>query len=221
MTRFLDREKARTLRAQGKSYSEIKSTLGVSKGTLSEWLKDMPLAPEQIRRLRDLNPKRIEHFRETMRNKRESRLHTAYERAKRDVGRLSRRDAFIAGLYLYWGEGTKSARGKTEITNTDPYVLVAFLQWLEMLGVSRRGISVRLTLYTDMNVQQETRFWSRMLQVSSKQFRKPHIKRSALVGLSRKSGYGHGTCSVIFDNVPMWEYISMALKRLREMHSRP
>ncbi len=108
MTRTLDREKARTLRAKGKSYSEIKKELGIGKGTLSEWLKDMPLSSEQIRLLRDLNPKRIEHFRETMRKKREASFATTYERAKKDIGELSPRDLFIAGLYLYWGEGLKA-----------------------------------------------------------------------------------------------------------------
>ena len=100
MARFADREKACSLRAEGKRYSEIKEKLNISKSTLSGWLQDMPLSPEQIRQLCDLNPRRIERFRETMRKKREGSLEVAYERAKKDIGELSSRDLFIAGLYL-------------------------------------------------------------------------------------------------------------------------
>jgi len=123
MTRFADREKARKLRSEGKSYSEIKEVLGIGKGTLSAWLQDMPLSREQIRRLRDLSPRRIESFRETMRRKRDTRLLNSYEKVAKDIGTLSKRDIFIAGIYLYWGEGTKSAPGKVSIANTDPDVL--------------------------------------------------------------------------------------------------
>ena len=90
--RVIDREKARTLRKQGKSYSEIKAILGVGKSTLSAWLNDMPLLPEQLRQLRDLNPRRIENYRETRRKQREARFALAYDKAKEDIGRLSKRE---------------------------------------------------------------------------------------------------------------------------------
>ena len=221
MTRFLDREKARVMRAQGKSYSEIKQSLRVSKSTLSGWLADLPLSKEQMRQLRDLNPKRIEHFRETMRKKREGTLALAYDRARKEIGHLSPRDVFIAGLYLYWAEGTKSFRGKNQIANTDPAVIKAFLQWLITMGISKEKIYVRLQLYNDMNVQVETRFWSKILNIPRSRFRTPSIKKSSLTGLTRKHGHGHGTCDLIFDNVLLWEYITGALKYIRECHMRP
>lgn len=195
--------------------------MGISKSTLSDWLSDMPLSSEQIRLLRDLNPKRIERFRETMRRKREVRLKEAYERAKKDIGVLSRRDLFIAGLYLYWGEGTKSDRGAIAISNTDPQVLQAFLNWAEILHIPKEKIRTRLHLYSDMDVKRETRYWSEILEIPVEEFRKPYIKNSTLTGLTYKNGYGHGTCNLRFENMPLWEYITMALKYMRELHIRP
>lgn len=221
MTRFLDREKARTLRAKGKSYSEIKHELHVSKSTLSGWLQDMPLSAERIRQLRDLNPQRIERFRNTMHMKREAGLQLAYDKARKAIGRLSKRDLFITGLYLYWAEGTKSYRGKCEIANTDPAIIKAFLQWLLGMGVPKEKIRVRLQLYRDMNPQKEIQFWSKTLKLPRTSFRKPAMKQSSLIGLTRKHGHGHGTCDLIFDNVPMWEYITGALRYMRECHMRP
>jgi len=43
MARFQDKEKALALRKQEMSYSQIKSILGISKSTLSSWLRDYPL----------------------------------------------------------------------------------------------------------------------------------------------------------------------------------
>lgn len=220
MTRFLDREKAKALRAGGKSYSEIKGLLKVGKGTLSVWLADTPLSLEQMRKVRDLNPRRIEHFRETMKKKRDTRLKIAYEKARKDIGKLSRRDLFIAGLYLYWGEGNKSGQANVGISNTDPAVIRAFLDWATVMGIPREKLYVRLHLYIDMNVERETLFWSGILKLPLTQFRKPYIKTSTLSGLTYKT-VGHGTCNLRFENMPMWEYITMALAYLRERHTRP
>ncbi|OGY54737.1 MAG: hypothetical protein A3A24_03995 [Candidatus Buchananbacteria bacterium RIFCSPLOWO2_01_FULL_46_12] len=220
MTRFIDREKARALRAKGKSYSEIKEQLKVGKGTLSVWLADMPLTHEQMRKVRDFNPRRIERFRKTMKNKRDARLKIAYERARKDIGTLSRRDLFIAGLYLYWGEGNKSGQANVGISNTDPAVILAFLDWAKVMGMPRERMYVRMHLYVDMDIKRETLYWSKMLKLPLTQFRKPYIKTSALSGLAYKT-FGHGTCNVRFENMPMWEYITMALTYLRERHTRP
>ncbi len=80
---------------------------------------------------------------------------------------------------------------------------------------------MRLQLYGDMDVMKEQRYWSTILDIPVASFRKPYIKKSTLSGLTYKSGHGHGTCDVIFENVPMKEYITMALKYLREYHLRP
>jgi hypothetical protein len=221
MARFADKEKARSLRSQGKTYSEIKQILNINKSTLSGWLSDMPLSSEQMRNVRDLNPRRIEHFRNTMLAKRDERLQIAYTKAHQDIGVLSRRELFIAGLYLYWGEGLKSARGTVGIANTDPAMIRTFLTWLDTIGISKDQVRIRLHLYDDMNIQEQTSFWSKELRISNTQFRKPYIKKSSLTGLTYKNGFGQGTCNITFASMPMWEYITMALKRLRELHTRP
>ena len=220
MARVVDKEQARKLRAQGKTYTEIKKIIGVGKGTLSVWLSDMPLSSEQMREVRDLSPRRIEHFRETMRLKREGRLKDAYDRAKNDIGNLSKRDLFIAGLYLYWGEGNKSG-SRMVIANTDPCMIRTFLDWTDIMEIPKSDLRVRLHLYADMDVEKETMYWVKTLKIPKQQFRKPYIKDSKLSGLTYKTGHGHGTCNVHFDNARMWEYITMALKYIREQHIRP
>ncbi len=221
MARIQDKETARSLRKAGKSYAEIRSTLNVSKSTLSGWLSDMPLSREHINQLRAHSPKRIEKFRQTMRMKKESRLEIALQKANKDLGILSGRDLYIAGLYLYWGEGTKAAPGRVEISNTDPDVIRAFMDWMGCLDVAVSHMKFRLHLYSDMDTVHETKYWSEILGVSEKCFLRPYIKKSTLAGLTYKRGYGHGTCNARLENMAMWEYITMALKSIRERHSRP
>ncbi len=221
MTKFLEREKARAMRARGKSYSEIKDAIGIGKGTLSVWLRDMPLTSEQIRNLRDLSPRRIENYRATVQKRKNARLDVAMAQVRRDIGKLTRRDLFIGGLYLYWGEGMRSQQGTVGLANTDPAVIRSFLKWLTLMKVPEDKVWFRLHLYVDMDIKKETKFWADILNISTTRFRKPYVKKSALAGLTYKNGHGHGTCNVLFGRRSFWEYISMALKYIREDSMRP
>ena len=148
MARYKDREKALVLRKEGKSYSQIKKILKVSKSTLSVWLKDYPLSKQRIRELRDHNEQRIEKFRETMRKKKEERLRGFFEEQKRLIFPFTKRELFLLGLFLYWGEGSKNQSNSLYISNTDPSIINFFIFWVaEVLKVPRTKIKVQLHLY--------------------------------------------------------------------------
>ncbi|MBI4919858.1 helix-turn-helix domain-containing protein [Candidatus Azambacteria bacterium] len=83
MVKLAEKNKALSLRKEGKSYSQIKSAVSVSKSTLSNWLKDYPLSKERIRSLQALSEQRIENFRKTMMRKRQSRLDKIYREEKK------------------------------------------------------------------------------------------------------------------------------------------
>ncbi len=211
MSRVIEKRKAINLRLKGASYSQIKTKLGISKSTLSNWLSDYPLSDERIKELRDLNPIRIEHFRNTMRKKREVKLSDLYDKAKRSIGLLSKRDLFIAGLFLYWGEGDKSG-SVFSVSNTDPNLIKFFMKWARSLGVEENKFRVVLHLYSDMDEDREKKFWSNITNVSLDNFRKVYRKDSSLSGLTYKNGFRHGTCMVrVYDN-KLARFILMGIK---------
>ena len=107
MARKLDKQKAIKLRDIGYSYSQIKEKIGVSKSTLSDWLRDMPLSDKRIRELRDFNSERIERYRNTMKEKKDKRLREVYKKVSKDIGSFSNREIFLLGLFLHWGRGLK------------------------------------------------------------------------------------------------------------------
>ena len=132
MAKFEERSKAIELRKQGKSYSQIKSFIKVSKSTLSIWLKDFPLSDKRIRELRDWNETRIENYRETRRKQREVILNDIYKNEKIKILPFTQKDIFIGGLFLYWGEGSKTTlSSQAIISNTNPAIIKAFIYWLE------------------------------------------------------------------------------------------
>lgn len=203
------------MRKEGASYSQIKEKLKVSKSSLSLWLHDMPLSEKRLRELRDWNVVRIERFQNTMRAKRESRWAEVRKRAAKDIGNLSKRDIFIAGLFLYWGEGGKTMFTCTSVSNTDPAMLRFFIHWLQAFGVSKDRLRVHVHLYADMNIKTELQYWSKILGLPMTSFTKPYIKVSNRSELSYKQKFTHGTCNVLYHNRDISEYVLIALDYIR------
>jgi len=138
-------------------------------------------------------------------------------KAKADIGALRKRDVLIGGIFLYWGEGSKT-KGSLVVTNTDPSVLKFFIKWLELADIGVGRLKVNLHLYNDMNIAKEVDFWSKTLSVPKKQFRRPYIKGTEGRSISYKSGFGHGTCSVILEKKEMADYMLSCLKYIRELY---
>jgi transcriptional regulator with XRE-family HTH domain len=217
MARKKDRQIAIVMRKKGMSYSQIKEKIKVSKSTLSGWLYNMPLSEKRIKELRANSPVRIERFRNTMRTKKEIRLKEVYKKVSKDIGNFSKRDLFLAGLFLYWGEGTKAQNSLVALTNTNPTMIKFFIKWLELFNVKRKDLKIKLHLYSDMDVKGTLDFWSKELKIPVSQFYKSYVKKSDLKSVSYKNGFGKGTCSVIFGSRDIWEYIITGIKYISEV----
>lgn len=217
MAKVKEKELALDLRRRGSSYSQIKKLVGVSKSTLSSWLREYPLSERRVRELRDWNETRIEHYRETRKRKREAELDQIASEERRILLPLSKRDLYVAGLFLYWGEGGKTKAFELTLSNTDPAVLRVFIQWLnEVFGVPKEMLHVKLQLYKDMSISAENKYWSKELGLPITQFRKPYIKSSLLSGLTYRGGFKHGTCNIVFSNAKVSKRVHMGLRVLRQ-----
>ena len=205
------------MRLNGASYSMIKERVGVSKSTLSLWLRDMPLPEERIRELRDFSETRIERTRETKRRKKEVRLENVRKIGKEKIGTLTERELFLAGLFLYWGEGAKTKDSSVILSNTDPSMLIFFIKWLQTLGVFKECLKIRVNLYSDMDIQRELKYWSEILDIPLTQFRKPYIKKSKRADITYTQKFTHGTCNVIYENRDVSELVLQSLGEIQSM----
>jgi hypothetical protein len=220
MARFKDKEKALALRKQEMSYSQIETILGVGKGTLSAWLKDYPLSKERINQLSWSNKRRIERYRETRKRTKDKRLNEFYLEQKKSVFPFSRRDLFIAGLFLYWGEGSKTISREVSVSNTDPSMINFFIEWAtNYLKIPKEKICITLHLYNDMDINEVITFWSKKLKIPKNQFSKPYIKQTSLKSVNYKGMFGHGTCNARIFDARLSEKILMAIKAISDKYS--
>lgn len=124
------RLEARHLREdQGLALNVIAARLGVSKSSVSRWVRDIVLTPEQQALLATRNPLYDAQLRGQAGRSRSARI--AREHAQHHGRELARRgDPLHAkGCMLYWAEGTKK-RNSVLFTNSDADMLELFLQFL-------------------------------------------------------------------------------------------
>ena len=103
------RVKARELRQQGLAYNQIAAELGVSKSSVSLWVRDLPrpegLSYEECRRR---VAEGVRRYWAAERPVREAQREAARAAATAEIGSLSQRELLIAGAIAYWCEGAKN-----------------------------------------------------------------------------------------------------------------
>jgi transcriptional regulator with XRE-family HTH domain len=220
MVRIDDKRKAISLRLQGCTYAEIKNSLHVSKSTLSNWLSDYQLDPNQLTKLSKRILERrilgIEKIIATKRRHRDKHRQEIYMQEKQSLLPLTKKETYIAGLMLYWGEGTKNWGSTVSLNNTDPRVVRFYYHWLRYsLNIPKNRIKVSLHLYKDMNVSTMIHYWSKELDIPTNQFIKPYIKQSESKNIDHK-GYKFGTCGLYVYDVGIKTKIMSAISALSE-----
>src|SRR2546430_1973462 len=96
-----EREQARALRARNRTLADIARTLGVSKSSVSLWVRDVPFTPT----LRLRGAHRRPHPAHQAKLRQIEELNRAGKTRK---GRLSDEAFLVAGIALYAGEGAKA-----------------------------------------------------------------------------------------------------------------
>lgn len=215
MTKLALRRYAIELRKQGKTFTEIKQIMNVSKGTLSVWLNSFELTLEQMQLIKENKNRRKYLTAEKIRRIKQHKKIVLYNNLLRNQRKkllpLTSRENYLIGLFLYWGEGTKGLNSAVSITNTDPKMLKFFIYWLtDVLKVSKAQIKAVVHLYKDMSVDSCLRYWSNELDLPMKQFIKPYIKVSLRDAVDHK-GFGKGTCSLYVYNAKLKRQIITAL----------
>lgn len=180
MAKFREKIRAQKLRRKGQSIKEIAKKLGVSKGTASIWCRDIKLTKEQIARLderqyrggykgrlkgakiqRERYLKKVEEFK---------------QQASNEIKSLNKRDLLIAGIGLYWGEGSKKGNSAVRFYNSDPRIISFMMKWFKEIchiPTERFAMYVNINEIHKDRLDEVKRYWSRVTKIPLKQFRKP------------------------------------------------
>jgi transposase-like protein len=188
MTR-IDKQKALQLRLQGKTYTEIRKELGgVSKSTLSLWLKDVVLSDAAKRALAARTKEKsfagILRWSKSQTAKALKRKETIKQSAAGEVGELSDRELMLVGAALYWAEGYKrplKRNGRELIahyisfTNSDMEMAKVFLKCMTRIcGVEVSRVKVEARIFKHHNADEVVGYWSRELGISKENFVKTY-----------------------------------------------
>lgn len=189
--------KAICLRKLGKSYSEIRKQLKVSKGTLSLWLRNVKLTSEQEKRLYvELRQKNAYRLAKMNQKKRIETTKQIIEKAKREAPLRSKDPLFLAGLMLYWAEGDKSERREVvKFSNSDPEMIKLIMKWFrKTCEVPKEKFRIGVHIHELFCRKDVEKYWAEITNVPSSQFHKTQIKPTSLG--YRKNRLYNGTCAV-------------------------
>jgi len=188
------RERARQLRTDGRSYNEIAAQLSVSKSSVSLWVRDLPLPPKFQH---VLNERRIANLRQ-FNDDRTARLSAETAAAAAEIGGLTDRELLIAGAIAYWCEGAKSKPHRhahwVTFINSDPSLVRFFLRFLDVAGVSRADLILRVHIHENADADAAQRFWLESTGAQPEQFRSPVLKHHNPKTMRKNVGVDYHGC---------------------------
>jgi len=200
--------KAIRLRKLGKSYSEIRKKVKVSKGTLSLWLRDIELTPEQEERLYvELRQKNAYRLAKDNQQKRVEKTKKIITEAKKESKLLFKNPLFLCGLMLYWAEGDKSEKEEiVKFSNSDPLMIKLIMEWFRKIcKVPEEKFRITIHMHELFCRKDIEKYWAKLTHVPLSQFYKTQIKPTSL--RYRKNPLYNGTCAIRIENRDLFRRI--------------
>ena len=194
------------LRKEGHSYPKILKTVNVSKSTLSLWLRDIDLTPQQQKKL--LRGREISRY-AAAKKKKELRILKTNEiikKGKEEIKDFIDNSLFTTGLALYWSEGAKNSSESVRFANSDEFMIKLIMRWFrEICNVPEKKFRVQVHMHELHCSSDLEGYWSRVTGIPSNQFYRTYVKKTSL-GQRRNILY-NGTCSVTISNKELFRKI--------------
>jgi len=187
------------LRLQGLDYNRIAAELGVSKGSVSLWVRDLPrpesLSYEECRRRA---AEGVRRYWAAERPIREAQREAARVAAAAQIGALNDREILIAGAIAYWCEGAKNKpyrRGDQVIfMNSDPALIRFYLRFLAVAGIEPDRLRCRVQIHESADAEAAQQFWLEVTGLDTAQFRRPALKRHNPKTVRKNTGHDYHGC---------------------------
>jgi predicted transcriptional regulator len=209
-----EQEEARRLRKEGMSVKGIAKRLGVSKGSVSRWVRDIELTAEQLAALQVNHPN---YYAAHKGGKRNAAMYREVRREYQDEGRAKagERDALhLAGCMLYWAEGAKR-KSSLALANSDPDMIEFFVKFLrQSLLIPENEICVRVYCYVGNGLELEEieNYWITRLELPMPCLRKSvvNVQPSSSQQKGRKLLYG--VCHIVVNRTQVVQHVFGAIQ---------
>jgi transposase-like protein len=213
-----ERDLARKLRREdGAAINEIARRVGVSKSSVSLWVRDIELTSDQREALLQRN---LAYNRQLSGWTKMAARRRAEREAYQDEGRRRarcREPGFVAGCMLYWAEGSKE-RNQLQFSNSDPVMARFFVDFLKKY-FDLRGDEIRITcqLYADhLETQAEIEHhWLEALGLPRESLRKSVVNVYSKYSKRKRVGnLPFGTCRVVVSRTRIVQTIFGAIQEI-------
>jgi hypothetical protein len=186
--KVVERQQARQLRQTGLPLGEIAERIGVSKSSVSLWVRDVEFTPvPRVTRGRRRDPNALQR-------RKQDEIERLLEEGRVRIGRLSEREFLVAGVALYAGEGAKRD-GAVKFANSDPRMIAFYCAWLRrFFEIDETRLRVRLYLHQGLDLAASIAYWSALTGIPPSQFQKPY--RAVPDPSIRHAKHVHGCVSI-------------------------
>lgn len=162
-----EQQAARELRALGWTLMDIAERLGVSKSSVSLWVRDLAFEPKPRRRARRRGPNILQR-------RKAAEIEYLIAEGRLRLGTLNEQAFLAAGAALYAGEGSKRD-GAVSFANSDPRMIAFFCAWLRhFFNIDESRLTARIYLHQGLDLDAATAHWSDITGIPTNQFRKPY-----------------------------------------------
>ena len=216
-----EKDLATQLREKGMAMNEIAKRVGVSKSSVSLWVRDVSLTKDQRNTLNkngfstDVIEKRRTARIANTRNRRRVEM----DLAKKDIKAISKQELFLIGVALYWGEGGKTERSMARIANADPYVISFMMRFFrEVCEVPEEKFRGHVHTFSHLNAKKAEEYWSGISGIPGTQFFKTYSKPS-IASKSKKDSLPYGTFQIYVCDTKLFYRIKGWIERLGEIGS--
>lgn len=156
------------LRKSGLTYSAILKKVPIAKSTLSSWLGSVNLTKRQQQKLTAKKLSAIKKGGEAKHQQRLRLLEKIDQETALDVKELGARHLWLAGIMLYWAEGTKERENRigqaTTFNNSDPRMIKLFVKWLvDVVKIKKVDLNFSLYIHSSADIEKSRSFWSEIV----------------------------------------------------------
>ena len=186
------------MRKAGLSYSEILKKIPVAKSSVSLWCRDVDLTTEHKERIENKSRARSLAGIKAIQTTFWQRRRDAFMRGVDMSRRLGHNNSnFVAGLMLYWAEGTK--KSSTAVTNSDPRIIKFTVKWLnKFFDIKPEQLVIGLQIHPGQDEGKIKKYWSKITLVPIGNFRKTFIKSKG--SKYRKNRLENGMAKLVVRN---------------------
>ena len=217
--KLIEKEKARALRKKGYSINQIVKEAGLTKASVSVWVRDIILTKKQRQGLseRGRSVESVERRKASRLFNENNRRQKIIDNAKKDFTSINLEQLKLIGIILYLGEGGKTSRGMARLANSDPLVIKIMMRFFrEICSVPDNKFRASIHTFTHADVYKPETYWSKVSGIPRNQFFKTYVKPSS-ASLHKRNTLPLGTFDIYVCDTKLFLTIMGWIEKVKEL----